>query len=272
MDERPADNYQSGQPAPLREGSSKAPIILAIIVIVMLAIGLWVRHTKAEKQAKDSVATIATLSNQVVTAKQELEEQRQVNTRLETDLGLGKDELKKISQTLTQTVANLARTEAEAKKAQEQFTKEMAARDARIAELEGQRDDLTKRMTELNGSIETLEGQIAATQKKLDASEGDRSFLLKELKRLQSEKMELEKQFNDLAMLRDQVKKLKDELSISRRLDWLRRGIYGTPKSIQQLQKPLTSTNKNFDLNVELKQDKSVIINPPATNAPPAPK
>jgi chromosome segregation ATPase len=266
MDERSTDtNRATGG------GAGKGAVILLIVVVLMLSVGLWLRHTKAEKRSQNDIATITQLSNQVVAAKQELEEQRQVNTRLETDLGLGKDELKKISSTLTQTVANLARTEAEAKKAQEQFQKEMAARDARIGELEGQRDDLTKRMTELNGSIENLETAIAATQKKLDASEGDRAFLLKELKRLQAEKMELERQFNDLAMLRDQVKKLKDELSISRRLEWLRKGIYGTPKSVEKLQKPLTSTNRNFDLNVELKQDKSVIVNPPATNAAPRP-
>src|SRR5690242_4923754 len=100
MDQRPTDNYQSGRPA---EGASKAPIILLIVVVLMLSIGLWVRHTKAEKQTKEDVATIQLLSNKVVVATQELEEQRQVNTKLETDLGLGKDELKKLAQTLTNT-------------------------------------------------------------------------------------------------------------------------------------------------------------------------
>ena len=80
--------------------------------------------------------------------------------------------------------------------------------------------------------------------------------------------MELERQFNDLAMLRDQVKRLKDELSISRRLEWLRKGIYGTPKSVEKLQTPLTSTNKNYDLNVELRQDRPPVVVPPATNKP----
>src|SRR5436190_17208427 len=121
MDERPTDNYQSGGPARGGEGSSKAPVILLIVVVLMLSIGLWVRHTKAEKQYNNDVATIVQLSNKVVVATQELDEQRQVNTKLETDLGLGKDELKKLAQTLTNTQATLALTKEEATKAAEKF-------------------------------------------------------------------------------------------------------------------------------------------------------
>jgi hypothetical protein len=96
---------------------------------------------------------------------------------------------------------------------------------------------------------------------------------LKELKRLQSEKMELERQFNDLAMLRDQVRKLKEELSTASRLDWLRRGLYGsTPKGAEKLRQPLTTTNNLKNLDVELHQSGAVKINSP-TNAPaPAPQ
>jgi chromosome segregation ATPase len=239
----------------------------------MLSAGLYASHTKAQKKDTERVAEITTISNQFVSAKEQLEEQKQVNASLESNLGVRSEELKKLSNVVTQTSQTLARTEAEAKKAQEQFQKEMAARDARISELEGQRDDLTKRMTDLNTSIGTLETQIAATQKKLETSEGDRAYLIKELKRMQQEKMDLERQFNDLAMLRDQVRKLKDELSISRRLEWIRRGFYGTPAAAKKLEQPLSSTNKNFNLDVELKQgDKSVKVNPPATNAPAPPK
>ena len=67
----------------------------------------------------------------------------------------------------------------------------------------------------------------ADTERRLTATEGDREFLLTELKRLQVEKAELERQFNDLSVLRTQVAKLKEELTVSRRLEWLRMGIYG---------------------------------------------
>jgi len=260
----------TGPETPNDLGSNKPLVIILIVVCLMLSIGLWARHSRAVKQAESDQKTILNLSNQVVQFTADLGEQKQVNSQLDTDLNTQREALKKLSNTLSQTSATLAKTEADAKKAAQQAAEEMAKRDARISELEGQRDDLTKRMTELNGAITGLGNDIAETQRKLAASEGDRAFLLKELKRLQTEKMELERQFNDLAMLRDQVKKLKDELSISRRLDWLRRGIYGTPKGAEKLLKPNTvSTNKNFDLNVELKQDGSVKVN---TNAPAPPK
>ena len=98
--------------------------------------------------------------------------------------------------------------------------------------------------------------------------------MLKELKRLQAEKSELERQFNDLAVLRTQVAKLKEELTVARRLEWLRMGIYGMQdkKGAELLiskANPNTKTN-NFSLNVELKQDGGASVN---TNTPaPAPK
>ena len=82
-------------------------------------------------------------------------------------------------------------------------------------------------MNELTGQIDSLTGQIQATERKLATSEGDRTFLKNELKRLLTEKADLERKFADLAVLREQVKKLKDELNIAKRVDLIRRGLYG---------------------------------------------
>jgi hypothetical protein len=92
---------------------------------------------------------------------------------------------------------------------------------------------------------------------------------------LQVEKAELERQFNDLATLRTQVAKLKEELSIARRLEWIRMGIYGAQdkKGAERLMAgsmPAPKSN-NFNLNVELKQDGGGQIVPPPGNTP-APK
>src|SRR2546429_8064858 len=129
---------------------------------------------------------------------------------------------------------------------------------------------MTKQMTDLNTSISNLESQVAETQRKLEASEGDREILLKELKRLQAEKAELERRFNDLAVLRDQVRKLRDELSIARRLEWIRRGLYGSERGAEKLQKGLAAAGPqtNYDLNVEIKQSGGAKIVSPSTNAP----
>ena len=147
---------------------------------------------------------------------------------------------------------------------------EMARRDAKINELEAQNTALDKQATDLKSAIGNLEKSIADTEKKLAASEGDREFLLKELKRLQAEKAELERQFNDLAVLKTQVSKLKDELSIARRLEWIRMGIYGM-QNVKGAEKLLSTnwaaTDNKFDLNVELKQDGGANIVPAKTNA-----
>jgi hypothetical protein len=93
---------------------------------------------------------------------------------------------------------------------------------------------------------------------------------------LQTEKAELERQFNDLSLLRTQVAKLKEELSIARRLEWIRMGIYGmqTQKGAEKLMQAAAtpSTGTPYGLNVELKQDGSATIISGQTNsAAPAP-
>ena len=122
-----------------------------------------------------------------------------------------------------------------------------------------------------------MDDQIKDTQKKLESSEGDKAFLEKELQRLIAEKADLERKFNDLAVLKDQVKKLKEELDVSRRLEWIREGLYANQdqKGAQRLMqgalaaanKPVLSTN-TYDLNVEVKSDGSVQVIKPIQAAP----
>jgi chromosome segregation ATPase len=123
-------------------------------------------------------------------------------------------------------------------------------------------------MTDLNTAIDELERQIAETERKLTASEGDREFLLAELKRLQTEKADLERQFSDLALLRDQIRKLKDELSIARRLEWIRRGLYGSEhKGAEKLQPGFATPPGDADLEVEIRQDgESKVVPAPGPN------
>ena len=143
--------------------------------------------------------------------------------------------------------------------------------------METENQALDKRALELSTAITNLTAQIAETKRKLATSEGEKGFLEKELKRLMAEKAELERQFNDLTVLRAQVAKLKEELSIARRLDWIRRGLFAAPeeKGAQRLmQRPAASqTNApkpGYDLNVEVSSDGSVKVVPPLTNAPAA--
>jgi hypothetical protein len=127
-----------------------------------------------------------------------------------------------------------------------------------------------------------LNKQIAATEKRLTTAQGEKEFLVKELTRMRAEKAELERQFNDLAVLRAQVGKLKEELAIARRLEFIRLNLFGATakggaEKLMTPTKPLvTARGTNYDLNVEIREKGSARVvtptnTPPATNIPPGP-
>lgn len=248
----------------------KVAILILVVACVALGIVLYLSRQRAAEDHRLAVSQIESLSNDLVKTEGQLSRQIQVNNVLETNLDQRGRELAATSNRLVEVVANLAQTEAEAKAAAKEAQDEINRRDSKITELEGRNDDLTRKMSDLNTSIAELETQIAETERKLAASEGDREFLMAELNRLQREKADLEKQFNDLALLRDQIRKLKDELSIARRLEVIRRGLYGSEQKGSEKLQPGFATPPGqgpADLNVEIRQDGGARV-VPATNAP----
>jgi chromosome segregation ATPase len=252
---------------------TKVAFIVLILACAGLGIALISRNKQAMEQHQQDVERVVYHSNQLVETSGKLDEVKQVNLNLEKDLAERKTNIARLSNELTQTSESLNKTEAALKAALE----ETAKRDVKISELENQNQALDKQAVDLKSSIGNLENQIASTQKKLAASEGDKAFLEKELTRLMAEKAELERQFNDLAVLRTQVHKLKEELSIARRLEWIRQGLFASQeqKGAQKLMQSganatrvVANTNK-YDLNVEVSADGSVRVIEPITNAPP---
>jgi len=163
---------------------------------------------------------------------------------------------------LAQASGDLTKVQAEFNAAQT----EMKNQQSQIARLESQRDDLTKKMDDLTGSINNLETSITETKQKLATSEGDRSFLLKELARLQNEKATLVAQWNNLSSLRTQVAKLREEAAITQRLAWMHSGLYTTrdQKGAERLfvnsQLPAIGDNR---LEVEVDQNGRAKVVPP---------
>jgi len=256
--------------------------LIGVIILAVVCLGLTVVLISTRKQAtaekhKDT-ETILSHSNELVKTTDALIEQRQVNTVLTNDLTSTRSELAttrnefaSLTNKFTAVAGTLSNTEATLKTSQTA----VALRDQRIAALETQNRELDDKAIGLSAALTNLTAQIEDTQRKLTASEGDKAFLEKELKRMMAEKAELERQFNDLAVLRAQVSKLKEELSIARRLDWIRKGLFSDePKGAQRLmQGPAKGDKTNqFDLNVEVNADGSVSVIPPLTNAPAAPK
>lgn len=252
--------------------------MIGVIILAVLSLGLLVALVTTKKQAADEkkkdTETVVTFSNQVVKTTRDLGEQQQVNVLLSNDLTVVRADLGTLTNKYTDVATALVKTEDFLKASKE----DLAKRDAKIADLEKQNHELDLRAADLSTALTNLTGLITETKRKLTASEGDKAFLEKELKRLMAEKAELERQFNDLVVVRAQVAKLREELNVSRRLEWIRKGLFASDeqKGAQKLMQkgPLTSppSTNHYDLNVEVNADGSVRVIPPLTNAPAAPK
>ena len=260
-------------------------VIFLTVCCAALVVVLVVVTKNATKQHEADIGNITSLSNSVVATSLQLSHQKATNASLVEVIASKEKAFEEANVTWTNKYTALGgeldRTEASLKTAKEII----AQRESKIADMEHQNQSLNDRADELSASITNLNSQIADTKQKLATSEGDKTFLQNELKKLMAEKADLEKQFNDLAVLRAQVAKLRDAMTLSRRLDWIRRGIYttseqkGAERLMQANNTPTFSgsTNaasappkpKNYDLNVEVNSDGSLRVIPTPTNAAP---
>jgi len=168
------------------------------------------------------------------------------NQKYVDELGKKADELALKNEDLKKATADLAGKAAEIDQASKELTDANAKLEKRkeaftelktktdeiieegkkmITDLESKNDALNQAKGALENKIEGLDEKIAETNKKLEASEGDRTFLERELLRLQDEKAELVKKINDIEFISAQYKRMKSDINIARRLDWMRRGI-----------------------------------------------
>ncbi len=259
----------------------KIAMLVCAVAAIALAVTLFVTRQKAAEQRQQDVETILYHSNKWVTTQENLDKEVEVGTELNRILDAQKKAFEELTNTYTQAAGRLAVTEsslASTTAALQTAEQLVAERNAKIAQLESQNAALDQQALDLSTALTNLTTQIEETQRKLAASEGDKAFLQKELKRLMAEKAELERQFNDLVILRAQVAKLREELSISRRIEWIRRGLSapGEQRGASQLLQGANAPGKqpkpplHYDLNVEVSADGSVRVIPPLTNSPAA--
>jgi chromosome segregation ATPase len=256
---------------------------MKVFVMVFLAVAacvlgyLWLdTGRKAAREGAVYQQTITELQDAAVVQTTKLEETEAANIRLSQDVKNLEEQVQIAATTLSSASNQVTVLEAKVVEAGEAARKaeaEIAVRDQKIAKLEVERDDLTGKMNQLNEKIMGLEGKITNAEGQLAAARGDRSFLLKELTRMQAEKAELERQFTDLAVLRDQVNRLQNELAVARRVDMIRAGGYagqqlkgaGLLQAKQFKPAPATPT-RSYDLDVEIKADGSAPV--VSTNRP----
>ena len=240
-------------------------IIILTAASLSLAVALLVQHGRAVKQLDAAKSENTRLAGEVAGIRAKADDQEKVIAQLETSVSKGKEALTAKSAELDKAVAELAKAQTNYFLAQAEVQKQAA----RIVELENQRTGLTQKMEDLQGSIASLEAQIAETKKKLAASEGDRQELLAQLKRMESEKSDLVAQFNNIAALRTQLAKLREEASIAQRLAWIRGGLYANQEK-KGAQRLLADTSEKKDksdnrLNVEVEQNGGARVVTPKT-------
>lgn len=245
----------------------KPLVVILSLVCVALAAQLVMRYGKGGRDEKEFAAVtsrVHNLSNEVVETRAKADEESRLAAFLQSNLTQRAAEMAAASNTLADAAASLVAAQSELKNVQEEAKKQAA----RVAELEGQKDEMQTKLDELAGSIRSLNTQIAETKRKLGAAEGDRDSLTKELARLQSDKSELLRQFNDLAALRAQVALLRDEAAINQRLAWTAQGVYqasGRKGAEALVTKPATPrAPANPTLNVEVQQNGEASVVPPA--------
>ena len=217
-------------------------LVLMIVVLVMAQVGKSEGRTQEEiKRAQDYIQM-----------KKDIEKREELDVVLKEKLAQ-LEELKKQLEERQQRYAKLRRLL--------DTSKEIM-------------DSNLKLSQQMQKELDDLLVEIEGLKKQMEESKA-------EIEKLMAEKAELERQLNDLDVLKEQIKKLRSELAVSKRLDWIRRGILGVDDTkgatrlMQTARDSAGSTEKKpkeprYDLNVEILEDGTVRVLPPATNIPPA--
>jgi len=266
----------------------KVIIVILAVACAGLAIALFSTKKQAGDQHANDVTAINEFSNQVVDANEHLKEAGQVNLTLSNDLAssqqklaLGAEQMTQLSNslaaantTLAETKASLSDTKSSLAGAQELVTN----LNNRISDLEAQNKVLDQQAESLSNILSHLTVQIEDTKNRLAIAATNAAFLQTELQKQLAQKAELEHKFNDVDELRGEVKKLKDEMFVARRLQWMKTDnsnkkggellmLRNPPAASPPSHKPPAAT---YDLNVEVGSDGAVKVIPPigSTNHP----
>ena len=259
---------------------TKVAIIILAVVSIALAIGLFAAKKQADEQHVTDVSSIGDFSNQVVDANLKLNELNQANLALTNDLSQSRQQTLQFSNNLAATDNTLTNTLASLAGAQNQITN----LNDQINDLETENKALDERATELTNTIAQLNALIEDTQNKLALSQTNNVFLQEQLQKQIAEREDLERKFNDLNVLRGQVRKIRDEMYVERRMQLAPAIARSQKKGGELLMERETaassasgnaagrSSSGNYDLNVEVSSDGSVKVIPPMgqTNAAPA--
>jgi chromosome segregation ATPase len=204
--------------------------ILAILVVLSLGISaiLFFRE-------KEMVGLLTALEDEKLILSKDVGELRADLEKSRKQVALALEKLTQRSDNVTTTSLDLdkfstqlAKLQNELRAAQDemkQAREDIKQRDVRIVQLESKSEVNEVKVDELQIVLERLDEQIHDTKRKLANAEGDREFLMQQLHRLEAEKADLLKRWNDPKALRAQYAKVKEQSVIGQRIDWLRKGV-----------------------------------------------
>jgi len=218
---------------------------------------------KGLKTAKATLETTqADLTKKLNTANSTVNKTQDALSKLQTDYGQKVAEYETFVSTAAQELADK--------------DEKISALNTELSTAQNKNRDYDAQIKDLNSQMRTKDQAIEDISRRRESTENDRDHLLRERDKLIAEKAELEKQFQDIVVLRQKVQRLQVELMASKKLEWLRRGFYGSARkkggaqlmgmSKKPRQKTATAT---ADLNVEVRRDGTVKIVPIETNSPP---
>jgi chromosome segregation ATPase len=266
----------------------KVAIVILAVACIGLGIALFVTKQQADKLHASDVNTMVDSSNQLVAASERQKELSQVNLalgqenqKLTNELSTSQEQLSLETTQMTQLSNSLAAADnalAETKLALAGTQQTVTNLNVRIASLEEQNKLLDQQANSLSNNLILLTAQIEDTKNHLAIAETNASFFQKELQKQLAQKAELEHKFNDLDELRGQVKKLKEEAFVARRVQLMKYDTGGKKGAELLISRPppvntppvAKKPAANYDLNVEIGSDGSVKVIPPAetTNRP----
>ncbi len=240
----------------------KVKFVLGLLLIIVLGLAGW--HYQYYKETQLELDTLGKEKQDLNAQLKDYTEQSiKLNTKiqgLQGDLEAANAKNESLTKELAQTTARLNKSEADAAVAAKNAEEQIAKREAELTQMTNEKTSLMAKMEDLDTQIAALEEQLNDTTGKLNLSEKNREFLVKELKRLQSEKAELERQMNSLDFLTEQVRRLKQETSVSGKLDIMSRGIYGFRRGGERMvlgnnSRRAKNSSTNYNLNVDIHQD-----------------
>jgi chromosome segregation ATPase len=251
----------------------KVIIVILAVVCAGLAIALFAIKKQGEEQHTTDVTAMGVLSNDVLSAQAKINDLNDVNLTLSNNLVSAREQADGLSNHLAAANSALAASQSDLNNAKSEIT----GLNAHISDLEVQNKTLDDRLGDLTNKLAQLNTQIADTQQKLASSEAGNAFLQQELQKQMAQKAALEHKFNDLDELRQQVKKIKSDMFVARRLQIMKYD--NSQKKGAELMvmhrdngytPPPTENSADTSLNVEIGSDGSVRVIPPmgtSTNA-----